>query len=375
MPYITDRLIILFLSLYLFFVEGVAASYTSGSYADVVIVLGLVITTCILCCVDGRKQKGIITFIYGMAALFVPSLAALSPVILYDIFGSRFIIQGILILIATVMSHDLIIICTVVVIGALACLLNYRSTKSETMTEQVKMIRDNSYETNLILVEKNKHLMDKQDYEIYTATLKERNRIAREIHDNVGHMLTRSILQVGALMTVNKDEPIHGQLAQVKDNLDIAMNNVRESVHDLHDEAIDLKQAVNDAASALEGKFEYRLEYDISDHVDRKYKYAMISIIKESVSNIIKHSTNEMVNIILREHPGMYQIIIHDYGKNEDGKQPVVDKAYAGQGRINNMGDGIGLQNIRDRIDTLHGNMTITTDNGYRIFITFPKAD
>ena len=45
-----------------------------------------------------------------------------------------------------------------------------------------------------------------QDYEIYLATLKERNRIAREIHDNVGHMLTRSILQLGALSVINKDE-------------------------------------------------------------------------------------------------------------------------------------------------------------------------
>ena len=48
--------------------------------------------------------------------------------------------------------------------------------------------------------------MEKQDTEIYLATLKERNRIAREIHDNVGHMLSRSILMVGALKTVNQAE-------------------------------------------------------------------------------------------------------------------------------------------------------------------------
>ena len=37
--------------------------------------------------------------------------------------------------------------------------------------------------------EKNRKLLEEQDTEIYMATLKERNRIAREIHDNVGHML------------------------------------------------------------------------------------------------------------------------------------------------------------------------------------------
>lgn len=36
--------------------------------------------------------------------------------------------------------------------------------------------------------------------EIRIATLSERNRIAREIHDNVGHMLSRAILQLGAIM-------------------------------------------------------------------------------------------------------------------------------------------------------------------------------
>lgn len=40
------------------------------------------------------------------------------------------------------------------------------------------------------------------------ATLNERNRIAREIHDNVGHLLSRSLLQVGALQVVNRDETV-----------------------------------------------------------------------------------------------------------------------------------------------------------------------
>ena len=68
------------------------------------------------------------------------------------------------------------------------------------------------------------------------ATLKERNRIAREIHDNVGHMLSRAILQMGALSTVYEEEPLHGQLLKVNDTLNLAMNNIRESVHDLHDD-------------------------------------------------------------------------------------------------------------------------------------------
>ena len=63
-------------------------------------------------------------------------------------------------------------------------------------------LRDDSTEKNLLLEEKNHMLVEKQNYEIYTATLKERNRIAREIHDNVGHLLSRSILITGAAKAV-----------------------------------------------------------------------------------------------------------------------------------------------------------------------------
>ena len=62
--------------------------------------------------------------------------------------------------------------------------------------------------------------------DIHAATLKERNRIAREIHDHVGHMLSRSILQLGAILAINKDEKLDIPLRGLKDSLDTAMNNI-----------------------------------------------------------------------------------------------------------------------------------------------------
>ena len=73
------------------------------------------------------------------------------------------------------------------------------------------------------------------------ATLKERNRIARDIHDNVGHLLSRSILQIGAAIIINKNEELNLNLNLIKDTLNEAMNSIRNSVHDLHDDSIDLQ--------------------------------------------------------------------------------------------------------------------------------------
>ena len=70
----------------------------------------------------------------------------------------------------------------------------------------LNMTRDDSKELEKMLEEKNKRLMSEQDQQVHLATLAERNRIAREIHDNVGHLLSRAILLLGAISTVNTDD-------------------------------------------------------------------------------------------------------------------------------------------------------------------------
>lgn len=113
-------------------------------------------------------------------------------------------------------------------------------------------LKDSSTELRLVMQKRQQELMEKQDYEIHLATLQERNRIAREIHDNVGHMLSRAILQMGALQTIHQEEPLHGQLLQINDTLGEAMNSIRESVHDLHNESLDLRQALLDICREFE---------------------------------------------------------------------------------------------------------------------------
>ncbi len=61
-----------------------------------------------------------------------------------------------------------------------AILLACRTGRILYLEQEMIRLRDTSTELNLVLQEKNKNLMEKQDYEIYLATLRERNRIARD---------------------------------------------------------------------------------------------------------------------------------------------------------------------------------------------------
>lgn len=220
---------------------------------------------------------------------------------------------------------------------------------------------------------KNKNLMEKQDYEIYLATLRERNRIAREIHDNVGHMLSRSILQMGALITIHKEEPLHGQLAGVGETLNQAMNSIRESVHDLHDESIDLRQSIAEATREMKEHYQLTVDYDMSPEIPRNVKYCFITAVKEAMSNIAKHSDADKISVILREHPAFYQMTVEDNGtvgrKGQSG--PLWEEEVV---RMDGK-EGIGLSNMKERVQALGGTFRIHTEKGFVIFISIPKRD
>lgn len=263
----------------------------------------------------------------------------------------------------------------------LALLLRCRTGAQLRLHRQLLRTRDDDMEFQLLLEERNRSLMEKQDSEIYTATLRERNRIAREIHDNVGHLLTRAILMTGALKATCRDPSSEEPLRQLGDTLDHAMDSIRSSVHDLHDSSVNLE----DSLRAMIQSFSFcpvSLQYRMSPDLPREIRYSLIAIAKEALVNISRHSNATSASITAIEHPGFYQFIIQDNGDTADGfadGDPHIGIDPAGRGghtpdfRSSDPA-GIGLENIRARVSALHGNLQIRTTDGFRIYITIPRA-
>ena len=82
-------------------------------------------------------------------------------------------------------------------------------------------------------------------------------------------------------------------------------------------------------------------------------------MVKEATVNIVKHSNANSVNIILREHPSFYQMLIKDNGKCVNSGD----------------GTGIGLEHIRARVESLNGIINIDNKNGFKIFVSIPKGE
>lgn len=315
--------------------------------------------------------------IFGLCSLWFSDLLLFFPLLLYQTLSAELFplavaelpLWGFLVF---QINRFPAVLCLLGIFGfILSFFLWLYAGKYQTLYQDFHQIRDDSEEHALLLSEKNKALLEKQDYEIYAATLRERNRIAREIHDNVGHVLSRSILMTAACKTINKNDALDPLLGNLEESLNGAMNSIRSSVHDLHDDAVDLE----DAIKGLVKDFTFcpvNLTYDMSRQIPREVKYSLISITKEGLSNVMRHSNADSVNILLREHPALYQLCIEDNGTPGNGIPDIQTEADINKEK--NTSGGMGLSNIRDRAKALGGTVQITQENGFRIFVTIPKS-
>ena len=239
-----------------------------------------------------------------------------------------------------------------VLLMMLSAILSYAFGRISDYKGKLHHILDTSKEHAIMMHERNQALIEKQNADIHAATLSERNRIAREIHDNVGHMLTRSLLQVGALKVIASDDALDEPLTELQNTLNTAMTNVRTSVHDLHDDAIDLESTLWEIIDGV-NTTKISLEYDVEGTLPNPIKYALIAIVKEAVNNIQKHSNAKNAFIRVCMHPGFYLLSIADNGT----KISTTDSR------------GIGLSNMEERVRALNGVIRFDTENGFKITI------
>ena len=288
----------------------------------------------------------------------IPGLFVFLPLIVYDLAGMKkwiFRLCWSAALPVCFINSGWLIAAIVALASGIAYLLQYRSSAELKTRSAFFALTDDAKEQSALLEHRQRELLDKKEYEVRLATLAERNRIAREIHDNVGHLLTRSILQLGALrVTHTGDGELQNELGLVNKTLSDAMDSNRDSVHNLHDESVNLKLRLE----ALINGFEFchvTMRYDAGE-LPVGLRICFVAVVREALSNIARHSNATEAVVAVIEHPAFCQLIIKDNGTvNPDGTV-----------------NGIGLQNMADRVNAFGGIFRTEFDNGFRIFISVP---
>lgn len=318
------------------------------------------------------------SYAYIIAAVFVPPFVPFAPLALYDIarrvrrehawvvlgIGIAFVFALVADLRADALTARTLLLTAILSVAA--TLLSLRTAQLEREQQRMRRTRDDLQERALALEARNRDLADRQDYEVELATLAERARIAREIHDNVGHQLTRASLQAEALRVVHADEPgVAADFADVKRTVDEALQLVRTSVHALNDNAVDLSVQLERIVEGAcpDGGPQIELEV-MTEHAPANAANCFAAVLREALSNSLRHACAQTVTVRCMEHPSFYQLIVTDDG--------------AGGVQANSRGaaEGMGLASMRERIEALGGTFTAgprVGAGGWRVFATVPK--
>jgi signal transduction histidine kinase len=332
---------------------------------------------------------------YVAASLAYVDFVAFLPLIAYDCFRLDGILDGLSSetravlkaiwaapLLPALASLPPLPVLLLALLGGLACMMAWHGQRLGTTLDGYRGRRDELMSLSRSLEQKNRDLEERQSLELRLATLAERSRIAREIHDNVGHLLTRSVLQVEAMQVLHGADPdLAADLANVASGLREAYESVRLSVHGLHEEAFDLHSQLKALALETEGlsrlpgraqagtaqpgdvgqPLRIALDYGLGETAPSPaVSHSLLSIAKEALANSIRHSDASLVKVSLKEFPGFYQMTVHDNGS----QAPAAGSRPSG---------GIGLANMEERARVLGGVLYASYDAGFRVFVSIPK--
>lgn len=343
----TEKLFILIFCLY--------NTYNIDLGKDLVIFLLISIIISIL--LDLFNSKGIKVLLYIIffsLCLYNNTFMFYLPLILYNIyidFKFYSLISFFLILVNFSLSNLLA--------SSISIYLSIMTDNFNLFLNKNKLIRDELREDTISLKKYNEQLKIDREKNIEIAILSERNRIAREMHDSIGHSISSSILQVEALKVVTNNN-MSDSLDLLQSTLDNGMDDIRSSIHNLYNESLNLKNRIEKLCTE-NVSLDIDLVYGLEEPLSYELKFDILSIVRESITNTIKHSDANKMTINLLTQPKFYSIIIKDNGKDFDKDKNLLDK-------------GIGLFSMDEIARKYNGLFNYEYKNGFKLHITLMRG-
>jgi signal transduction histidine kinase len=198
------------------------------------------------------------------------------------------------------------------------------------------------------------------------AAVQERNRIAREIHDSLGHALTTLNVQLQTAVKLWAHSPTEAKpfLEQAHRLGTVAMQEVRQSVHALRADAeaeIPLEQAIAELLQDFGQSTGISVTPEIDLHclLPHPVSKTLYRVIQEALTNICKHAQASSVELYLRQMPDCVWLTITDNGRGF---------------KLPTRNTGFGLQSMQERVTALDGAFHIETQSGAgcRISVELP---
>lgn len=226
----------------------------------------------------------------------------------------------------------------------------------KTLYKKLSLVNDELQNANIEL----------QNYAIMKEKMgetKERNRLAREIHDTLGHTLTGISAGIDACMTtlVKSPETTKKQLEVISQVTRQGILDIRRSVNELRPDALSrlsLEYAVSKMIADMNAVTNTKVYFEC--HVsklkfDEDEENAIYRVIQESLTNAIRHGKASEIEIEMKKEYNEILLTIKDNGVG-----------------CKNIVHGFGTKHILERIHRLNGTVTFEGSNGFMVNARIP---
>ena len=206
------------------------------------------------------------------------------------------------------------------------------------------------------------------------AVVKERNRVAREVHDTLGHTLTLLIMliKVSRIKLEEDPEESKDKLSQAVEIAQEGLEELRRSIMGLMPENAGNNNIITSLETLIESAQKSGLEVDFSVNGEEFY-YKNMSIrssfsfndciyktCQEAITNSLRHGNATKIGIILRFSAEKLVLFIIDNGKG-----------------CKNIRKGFGLKGMEERVQSLNGHIIYGSDGekGFNIHMEIPMGE
>ena len=206
------------------------------------------------------------------------------------------------------------------------------------------------------LLETHKKLKEYTDELNRLSVIEERNKIARDIHDNLGHNMTALIMQLQMvdhytkIDIVKTKELLNNSLKTARDSL----SSIREVVETLRgkESSLSPEKAIKILVEEFSQKTGIKIELKIDGEVTNNHgaNSAIYHILQEGLTNAVRHGKADRILVELKYTNEYIKFYIKDNGQG----------AYA-------FIEGYGIKGIKERVSDYDGNVEFASQNGFII--------
>ena len=182
-----------------------------------------------------------------------------------------------------------------------------------------------------------------------TAVYEERNRIAKDIHDNAGHSITTVIMQTEAAKLLIESDPEEAKKRIISANIQAknALDQMRSSVHLLAGRAAEtsLKDGIEEIVAQTVDSTDLKIRCDVQDvNLEEERARFLFNCVKECIANGIRHGGATAFYIEARLRSGEVSLLVSDNGRGPRGE----------------IKEGYGLKSMREKAEQFGGTMRIS---------------